>query len=61
MRRLVILCGAINTIAMQANAGEIDWDASIALNLAAHIAGAEPDFSDRGGQFNLEFTQDNKS
>jgi hypothetical protein len=49
----------ISIISLQVNAQDIDWDASVALNITAHTAGAEPDFSEKGGQFNLKFTQDN--
>lgn len=59
MRRLAFLIVLIDSISMYSSAEEIDWNASVALNLAAHIEGAEPEFSEKGGQFNLKFAQDN--
>jgi len=61
MRRLVFLIAFTCGITLQASAEDIDWDASVALNLAAHTEGAEPDFSEKGGQFNLKFVQDSSN
>jgi hypothetical protein len=58
MRSLVFLIALVYTTSMQTGAAEIDWDASVSLNLAAHTEGAEPDFTEKGSQFNLKFTQD---
>lgn len=60
MRSLILLSACALTISLPLTAQEIDWNASIALNLAAHIDGAEPDFSEQGGDFTLKFTQDTR-
>jgi hypothetical protein len=54
--RALVAC--ITSLSLSINAQEIEWDAAVGLNLAAHIDGAEPDFSEQGGDFILKFTQD---
>lgn len=55
---LRVLVACITSLSLSINAQEIEWDAAVGLNLAAHIDGAEPDFSEQGGDFILKFTQD---
>lgn len=57
MRRLVQFTSLIflaNSAAVQA----LEWSGNLALNLAAHTAGAEPDLTEQGAQLQLKFSED---
>lgn len=58
MRCVIALIIGATSLSLSVSAQSINWDVSVGLNIAAHIDGAEPGFSEQGGDFILKFTQD---
>lgn len=58
MRRLIKMSSLL-LLAYGNDMLALEWSGNASLNLAAHTAGAEPDFSEQGAQLLLKFTEDN--